>query len=302
MSKSAAKKIVVCGGNGFLGSRICKFAVARGWDVTSISRSGEPKWSAVTASSTPPSWAHKVSWESADIFQPTAYAPLLKGADYIVHSMGILLEADYKGVVSGQESPIAGLRKAFDSTRGSPNPLERDGGTDNYKAPENEKQLTYENMNRDSAVLVARAAEQGIGDGESAAAATGGPAFLYVSAAGGAPVLPRRYIDTKREAESLIASGFPRMRGIFLRPPFLYDSSRPFTIPMAAMTGVGAVFNGLTRGVFGGLMGAAGAKPLKVDVVAQAAVEALSDESVRGPVEVPEIEELANKGWRKDML
>jgi uncharacterized protein YbjT (DUF2867 family) len=217
--------------------------------------------------------------------------------------MGILLEADYKGVVSGKESPIAGLRKAFDSTRGSPNPLERDGrgsgSSNNYKPPENEKQLTYENMNRDSAVLVARAAEEGA-DADAAAAA--GPAFLYVSAAGGAPVLPRRYIDTKREAESLIASGFPRMRGIFLRPPFMYDSSRPFTIPMAAMTGVGAVFNGLTRGVLGGFMGAAGAKPLKVDVVAQAAVEALSDESVRGPVEVPEIEELANKGWRKDML
>ena len=37
MSSSAAKKkIVVCGGNGFLGSRICKAAVARNWDVTSI--------------------------------------------------------------------------------------------------------------------------------------------------------------------------------------------------------------------------------------------------------------------------
>jgi nucleoside-diphosphate-sugar epimerase len=33
---TAAKKIVVAGGNGFLGSRICKSAVARGWDVTSI--------------------------------------------------------------------------------------------------------------------------------------------------------------------------------------------------------------------------------------------------------------------------
>ncbi|KAG8165681.1 hypothetical protein KVR01_004233 [Diaporthe batatas] len=308
MSKSAAKKIVVCGGNGFLGSRICKFAVARGWDVTSISRSGEPKWSAVTASSTPPSWAHKVSWESADIFQPAAYAPLLKGADYIVHSMGILLEADYKGVVSGRESPIAGLRRAFDPSRGgssSPNPLERGGDNGSYRPPENEKQLTYENMNRDSAVLVARAAEEGMAAAtttSSSTTAATGPAFLYVSAAGGAPVLPRRYIDTKREAESLLASGFPRMRGIFLRPPFLYDSSRPFTIPMAAMTGVGAAFNGLTRGVFGGLMGAAGAKPLRVDVVAQAAVEALSDEGVRGPVEVPEIEELAGKAWRKDML
>lgn len=219
--------------------------------------------------------------------------------------MGILLEADYKGVVSGKESPIAGLRKAFDSTRSSPNPLERDGGgssSSNYQPPQNEKQLTYENMNRDSAVLVAQAAADGAAGEAGAASAGPAPAFLYVSAAGGAPVLPRRYIDTKREAESLIASGFPRMRGIFLRPPFLYDSSRPFTIPMAAMTGVGAMFNGLTRGVLDGFMGAAGAKPLKVDVVAQAAVEALSDEGVRGPVEVPEIEELANKGWRKDML
>ncbi len=36
MSQAAKKKIVVAGGNGFLGSRICKSAVARGWDVTSI--------------------------------------------------------------------------------------------------------------------------------------------------------------------------------------------------------------------------------------------------------------------------
>ena len=32
----AAKRILVFGGNGFLGSRICKSAVSRGWDVTSI--------------------------------------------------------------------------------------------------------------------------------------------------------------------------------------------------------------------------------------------------------------------------
>ena len=37
MSAGAVKrKLVVCGGNGFLGSRICKAAVARDWDVTSI--------------------------------------------------------------------------------------------------------------------------------------------------------------------------------------------------------------------------------------------------------------------------
>ncbi|PSR75461.1 NAD dependent epimerase/dehydratase [Coniella lustricola] len=311
-SKTAAKKIVVCGGNGFLGSRICKYAVARGWDVTSISRSGEPKWSAVTSSESPPEWSHKVSWERADIFKPATYAPLLTGADYVVHSMGILLEADYKRVVSGQESPIAGLRKAFSQPASSSssadssieNPLERN---DNSSTPSsssssnnsststdsNDKspQITYESMNRDSALLLARTAAD-----KSASA------FLYVSAAGGAPVLPTRYITTKRSAESRIASEFPRMRGIFIRPPFLYDSSRKFTIPMAAMTGVGAMFNSVTGGIMSGFLGAAGTKPLKVDVVAKAAVEALEDESTRGPVEVPELEDLAEKAWRKGML
>jgi hypothetical protein len=36
MASTVKKKIVVAGGNGFLGSRICKSAVARGWDVTSV--------------------------------------------------------------------------------------------------------------------------------------------------------------------------------------------------------------------------------------------------------------------------
>ncbi|KAE8447127.1 hypothetical protein EG329_011111 [Mollisiaceae sp. DMI_Dod_QoI] len=288
---SAAKRLVVCGGNGFLGSRICKSAVARGWDVTSISRSGEPTWSSVTASSTPPPWAHKVTWERADILKPTTYAPLLKNADYVVHSMGILLEADYKGVISGKESPISGLQRAFSSTKGgSQNPLTRKSGED-LKPQEKDGQLTYELMNRDSAITLAQEANK-----EKV------PAFAYISAAGGAPVLPKRYIETKRQAESTISSEFPTMRGIFIRPGFLYDSSRAFTVPLAAMTGMGAVFNSVTGGIFGGIMGAAGVKPLKADVVAEAVVEALSDENVKGPVETQEIEELAQKSWRKGML
>ncbi|KAI1378281.1 NAD(P)-binding protein [Hypoxylon crocopeplum] len=291
----STKRLIVCGGNGFLGSRICKYAVSRGWEVTSISRSGEPKWNTVTSSDKPPQWARKVTWERADILRPATYAPLLKGADFVVHTLGILLEANYKNVIRGQESPIAGLRKAFTSAPQPGNPLERNVRDDNtdqdIRPPETKEQLTYENMNRDSAIMLAKeAAREDVS------------AFVYISAAGGAPVLPARYITTKREAESAIASEFPRMRGIFFRPPFLYDSSRPITIPMAAMTGLGAAFNGFTRGVLGGFMGAAGVKPLKADVVAEAVVEALGDPAVKGPVEVAEIEELANKSWRKTMV
>jgi len=205
--------------------------------------------------------------------------------------MGILLEADYKGVVSGKESPISGLKRAFSATKGgSQNPLQRKPGED-LKPQERDGQLTYELMNRDSAITLAQEADK-----EKV------PAFVYISAAGGAPVLPARYINTKREAESSISTNFPRMRSIFIRPGFLYDSSRSFTIPMAGLTWGGAIFNNVTGGVFSGIMGAAGVKPSPADTVAEAVVEALSEEAVKGPVETKEISELAAKAWRKGML
>ncbi|SPN98497.1 probable oxidoreductase [Cephalotrichum gorgonifer] len=293
---SAAKRLIVCGGNGFLGSRICKYAVARGWDVTSIRqaapyRSGEPHWDAVTASAAPPPWAHKVTWERADILRPSTYAPLLKGADSVVHSMGILMEADYKGVVRGTESPLAGLHKAFSpSVNRGVDPLARAAGED--IAPPNPKdQFSYEVMNRDSAITLARhASDEGVAT------------FCYISAIAAPPGLPARYISTKREAEKAIEDHFPQMRNVFVRPPFMYDNSRKFTLGIAAATGVGTLFNGLTKGAFGGLMGAGGIKPLKVDTVAEAVVEALADETVKGPVEVAQIDELATRAWRNSML
>ncbi|KAH7041139.1 uncharacterized protein B0I36DRAFT_312223 [Microdochium trichocladiopsis] len=295
---AAAKRLIVCGGNGFVGSRICQHAVARGWDVTSISRSGNPVWQSITSSASPPSWAHKVSWERGDLLRPATYASLLQGADYVVHSMGILLEADYKKAVSGQESPITGLKRAFSSTPRPGNPLDRKvryddaaAASQDIRPPETKEQLTYENMNRDSAIMLAKVA-----------ADAGAKAFAYMSAAGGAPVLPARYIKTKREAEETITREFPAVRGVYIRAPFMYDSSRPITMAMAGMTAGGALFNGITGGVLGGFMGAAGVKPLKADLVAQAVVEALEDESVRGPVEVPQIEDLATRAWRKEML
>ena len=75
---------------------------------------------------------------------------MLNGADAVVHSMGILLEADYKGVITGKESPWSGLSRAFGATKGgSQNPLERKEG-EALEPQEKDGQLTYELMNRDS--------------------------------------------------------------------------------------------------------------------------------------------------------
>jgi len=128
------------------------------------------------------------------------------------------------------------------------------------------------------------------------------PTFLYISAAAGTPILPARYITTKREAESLISTTFPTMRTIFIRAPFMYDSSRTFTLPIAAAGGVASMINSAVGGRLTWLMGAGGIKPLKADLVGEAVIEALDDEEVRGPVEVPEIERLGTRAWRKNML
>lgn len=289
---AAKKKLLVFGGNGFLGSRICKAAVARDWDVTSVSRSGEPHWPSVSSHTSAPAWSKSVTWRSANILNPESYSKDLEGASAVVHSMGILLEADYKGVLTGRESPVSGLQRAFSKTkRGSNvNPLERGDGQE-LDPGESDGQITYELMNRDTAILLAKEANN-----------AKVPSFAYISAAAGAPILPVRYINTKREAESTISSTFPQLRSIFIRAPFLYDSSRSFTMPMAAVTYGGFLANSLTGGNLTWLMGAGGAKPLKADLVANAVVEALDDEKVKGPVEVKEIEELATRTWRRDML
>ena len=101
--------------------------------------------------------------------------------------------------------------------------------------------------------------------------------FLYVSAIDSFFVLPKRYIETKREAERRIAElagGFDphcssshaadagttrqKLRTVFLRPSFIYDSSRPITVPLAMATGAASMINGATGGRLRKLLGAAG--------------------------------------------
>ncbi|CUS12031.1 unnamed protein product [Tuber aestivum] len=289
-------RLVVCGGSGFLGSRICKSAVSRGWTVTSVSRTGEPDWSAAFGSPTPPEWSGKVTWAKANLLFPSTYKECLKDATAVVHSMGILLETDYKGVLSGKENPITGICRAFNSVKGtSRNPL-KEGNSPG------EPQLTYETINRDSGKYsnpTITLVEESV-----ATAPETLTSFVYISAADGSIVLPGRYISTKREAEAAItalSTSKKPFRPILLRPGFLYDTTRSATMPLAGLMGITSAVNSL----FGGklpLLGVAGYKPLKVEVVAEAAVEAIANESVKGVVEVKDIEELYSKAWRRDML
>ena len=114
------------------------------------SRHGEPAWETVTSSTLPPRWAKSVEWAKADILQPSVWKPFLKDASAVIHSMGILLEADYKGILQGKGSIVGGLQTAFASSKlGSGNSLRRSKGQI-LETKEHDGQLTYELMNRDS--------------------------------------------------------------------------------------------------------------------------------------------------------
>ena len=59
---SSAAKVVVVGGSGFVGSAVCRAAVARGASVFSVSRGGEPTANQVAGSD----WAKEVTWLKGD--------------------------------------------------------------------------------------------------------------------------------------------------------------------------------------------------------------------------------------------
>lgn len=127
------------------------------------------------------------------------------------------------------------------------------------------------------------------------------PTFLYISAFSGAPMLPSRYISTKRDAERILPTLSEKMRTISLRPAIIYDSTRMLSLPFAVASGIISTLNSLT-GRRIPILKTVGQKPLAVDTVASAAFEAIDEPDVNGIVDIAGMEKLAEKEWRKGML
>ncbi len=99
-------KLVVPGGNGFIGSEICRLAVQNGHDVAAFGRTGRP---ALTPARHP--WVQHVEWRAADVFSPNAWRDLLADADAVVHSLATIREDPENNVtfqrVNGESVLIA---------------------------------------------------------------------------------------------------------------------------------------------------------------------------------------------------
>eukprot|EP00250_Pteridium_aquilinum_P001553 c11747_g1_i2 orf=228-1085(+) len=73
-------KLLVLGGNGFVGTHICKEALQRGLPVVSLSRSGRPKLQE--------SWTLDVTWIQGSLFEPDKWKDVLKEASAVISCVG----------------------------------------------------------------------------------------------------------------------------------------------------------------------------------------------------------------------
>ncbi|KIM28867.1 hypothetical protein M408DRAFT_329291 [Serendipita vermifera MAFF 305830] len=226
--------ISVIGGNGFVGSAVCRAAVRRGWKVQSISKSGKPF---TTPNGHLPAWTSKVEWHAGDALVPESYRSLLSSTNAVVHTLGTLFDgAAYKTSLKAGASAAAaaGVKGIYDGINGG-NPLAKGSPG------------SYESLNRDTAISVCQTF---LSESSPSASLDSSPTktFVYVSAEDVfRPVIPARYITTKREAESAIQklcdNASPKSRSVFIRPSFIYHPHfRPISSPVAtALSAAGSV-------------------------------------------------------------
>jgi uncharacterized protein YbjT (DUF2867 family) len=97
------KKIVVLGGNGYVGSRIVASAMKKAASVVSVSRTGAPpKWVAPAAGG-----GGSVKWHSADVLDAGSWAGELAGAEAVVSCIGAFGSNEFMEKINGDANILA---------------------------------------------------------------------------------------------------------------------------------------------------------------------------------------------------
>ena len=274
-------RVLVLGGTGFVGSRICVELLDAGYDVTSVSRRGTPLFSddgdAPPASkSSAARLRESVDWRVGDASDPETALDVLNEGGFVgvVHAVGMLLASDLNALASGSGSiPDADATydkvtrvTAFNAADAAARCVE--GGTR------------------------VKAASDAAARGDDAVASSPPPPFVFVSAAEArwdfrAPFdWLEEYLVAKRAVEARLATlnEEGKLRASWLRPSLVYTFEKPAALP--------AVF----LFVLGNAIGIPFVdRPVTVDTLARAAVRALADGKTSGCLDYREMERLANE-------
>jgi NAD(P)-dependent dehydrogenase (short-subunit alcohol dehydrogenase family) len=241
-------KVLVLGGTGFLGRKICLEALNAGYSVTSVSRKGIEGLK--SHDSINPSWISQIQWKSGDIFNPKTFHEDLKSADAVVHTVGTAFgDQQYKNLLI--KPSISGLFQF-----GSSQLAERFRGSNPMKVEDE-----FDRVNCKSAVLAAK-------EYISVSEPPSRKSFIYISSENWNPLLSPRYVESKRQAESGLSS-IADLRTVFVRPGLIYDGNvRDIRSTLAcAMSNIPFLVT-----------------PLTSQTVARAVVEACKDESIEGVI------------------
>ncbi|KAK1228427.1 hypothetical protein PQX77_008565 [Marasmius sp. AFHP31] len=263
----------------------------------------------------------QVTWLKGNAFDPSTFSHVLPEVGGVVHTIGTLFEDGgvYKAALREGDVPklVGGFFNTVMENINGSNPL-----------AQKQREGSYERLNRDSALRVCEAFVQ---SGKGKAYPKPRP-FVFISAEDfSRPIIPSRYIETKREAEqgidTLVSTKPDQYRGVYIRPSLVYHAHyRPLTTPAAALFDLSAALH--TKGPPGvpkpadvlrrlgntlsprshppeghvdlgstleSVANALTIPPIHVDHVGDAVAVALQLDSLRGPVGVQMMRELI--GW-----
>ena len=107
MGSRGGKKVVVLGGNGFVGSRVTQKLAESGNRVIAISRSGDiPKWAETY------DFVNDVEWVSTDVNDAVALQKVLKGANSVISAIGAIGFDEARLIEGNGKSNVAAIETA----------------------------------------------------------------------------------------------------------------------------------------------------------------------------------------------
>lgn len=257
---SSGKRLLVLGGNGFVGREVCSIAVQKGYTVTSLSRRGEnPDPNDETLS--------MVKWVKGDATDFNVVKSLVDEADAVVHAIGLLFDANsgltnLNIVVSGSQS-IPGEESTYDR-------ITRQTAFNVIEAIKSRFSLPFFGSSPVPVCFVS-AAEAGWPE------VSLGPEVE----ANLAPEWLKQYLVAKRAVEAKLASDPEKIRPVIYRPSLIWSWTKFDVLPIIP------IFN---------LLNAIGVpfvdKTVTVTTLSKAIVAGLEDGTLTGVKRFPEMEQL----------
>ena len=283
-----------------MGKAVCRRAVKRKIQVTSLSRSGRPL-------SETGEWADKVEWKEGDANDPDVVKEAIEHCDAIVSTVGTMVDSSWPtgarqlytnmkknfqsgGGGGGIQAGLAGLASILNSASSTGSSF--DASSESYDQDD-----TYEKLNRDIHLTVASVA----------ARSKSISSFVYFSAVPPNVLnckvpLVQRYFSTKMETENALQQYDPEtLRCPILRPTVMYDDEHLHTLAPAALSKVSSLLDSMVFAQFGfrDVPHLLPSPPVFVDTVAECAIEAAFDTEIQGVLELADISRISNNASAK---